>query len=401
MHTYLKGTLSAFLYLTMMVCASGCSNNHDHSHTHNHEEHDHAAEKHEHEHEEGGDDHSNLVFFSKAQSEKVEFETKKATVQPFGEVIRTMAFVEPSAGDERIVAAKASGIIHINGDRMVDGRNVKAGESLFTIDGTAMADNNLSVRLKEAESAYQLAKSEYERKELLLKDKLVTEGDYRKAKADYEQAAASYEALRKGFSGGSSGGVAPISGFIKKVYVRNGEYVEAGAPVAAIAQNRNLYIRAEISPRKSAGLRNVTGATIKNPTDGEVYALSDLNGSPISVGKGADIENPLIPVIFEVSNTVDLVPGTFVEMFITAGEEQALTVPVSALIEEMDNYFVYVEKMPEHYEKREVKIGKNNGKVTQIVSGLKEGETVVSKGAILVKLAQGSGKLDAHAGHVH
>lgn len=401
MYTYLKGMLSAFLYLSMMVCASGCSHNHDHSHTHNHEEHNHAAEKHGYEHEEKGDDHSNLVFFSKEQSDKVEFETQKATVQPFGEIIRTMAFIEPSAGDERMIVAKASGIVHINGDRMVDGRSVKAGESLFTIDGTAMADNNLSVRLKEAESAYLLAKSEYERKESLLKDKLVTEGDYRKAKADYEQAAASYEALKKGFTGGSSSGVSQISGFIKKVYVRNGEYVEAGAPVVAVAQNRNLYIRAEISPRKSAGLRNVTGATIKNPADGEVYALKDLNGSLISVGKGADVENPLIPVIFEVSNTVDLVPGTFVEMYITAGEAPALTVPVSALIEEMDNYFVYVEKMPEHYEKREVKIGKNNGSVTQIVSGLREGETIVSKGAILVKLAQGSVKLDAHAGHVH
>lgn len=391
MHANYKGVLLTALYLTMMVCAVGCKHSHDTEHSH----------PHEHEHEVESKEHSNLIFFPKEQSETVDFATAKAEVKPFGEVLRTMALVEPSNGDERVIVAKASGIVHLAGDKAVDGKSVSAGETLFTIDATAMADNNLSVRLKEAESEYNRAKKEYERKEGLLKDKLVTEGDFQRAKAEYEQAASNYETLRKGFAGGKSSGVSPISGFVKRVYIRNGEFVEVGAPMAEVAQNRNLYLRAEISPRKVAGLKNIAGATLKNPTDGEVYNLKDLGGSLVSVGKTADAQTPLVPVVFQVTNTVDFIPGTFVEMYITSGDTPSLTVPVSAIVEEMGSYFVFVEAMPEHYEKRQVSLGKTDGKNTQLLSGVKEGETIVAKGAVLVKLAQASGKLDAHAGHVH
>ncbi|MDE6340135.1 MAG: efflux RND transporter periplasmic adaptor subunit [Muribaculaceae bacterium] len=402
-----KGALCALLYMSLMIGGVGCAHNHHHdheseNHDHNQEKsHSHKGEEHNHEAAESHSENPNIIFFPEEQSKTVEFATEKAERHPFWEVVRTMAFVEPSNGDERVVVAKASGIVNLAGDRLVDGKSVSAGETLFTIDATALADNNLSVKLREAESAWQFAKKEYERKQELVKDKIVSESDFQNSKAEYEKATANYEALRKGFSGGKSAGASPISGFVKRVYVRNGEYVEAGTPVASVAQNRNLYIRAEISPRKSAGLRNVTGATIKNPVDGKVYSLSELDGSLVSVGKGADMENPLVPVVFQVSNTVDFVPGTFVEMFITSGEGESLTVPVTALVEEMGNYFAFVEVEPEHYEKRQVVTGKTDGKSVQILGGVKEGETIVSKGAVLVKLAQASGKLDAHAGHVH
>ena len=401
MYAKYKGVLLTALYLTMMVCAVGCKHSHEHNHTHEHEQHDHEAEQHDHEHEGESKEHSNLIFFPKEQSETVDFALAKAEMVPFGEVVRTMVLVEPSNGDERVIVARASGIVHLAGDKAVDGKGVKAGESLFSVDAAAMADNNLSVKVKEAESEYNRAKKEYERKEAMLKERLVTEGDFQRAKADYEQAASGYEALKKGFAGGKSSGVSPISGFVKRVYVRNGEYVEAGAPVVEVAQNRNLYLRAELSPRKIPGLKNITGATLKNPADGAVYTLSDLGGSLVSVGKGADVETPLVPVVFQVANTVDFIPGTFLEMYISSGDSPSLTVPVSAIVEEMGSYFVFVEAMPEHYEKRQVSLGKSDGKNTQILSGVKEGETIVAKGAVLVKLAQASGKLDAHAGHVH
>lgn len=122
----------------------------------------------------------------------------------------------------------------------------------------------------------------------------------------------------------------------------------------------------------------------------------------VSYGKSVDANNPLLPVVFKVNNTIDLLPGSFVEMYIkTRNTQPAITVPSISIVEEMGNYFVYVQLTPEFFEKREVRIGQTDGKRTEIVSGLKEGERVVGKGAILVKLAQASGTLDAHSGHVH
>ena len=170
----------------------------------------------------------------------------------------------------------------------------------------------------------------------------------------------------------------------------------------AVAQNKNLYIKAELQPSKFHNLRNIVSTNFKTSADGRVYSMKELNGSLLSYGKSVDIDNPLIPVVFQVDNTVDLLPGAFVEMFITtSGGEQVLTVPNSAIVEEMGNYFVFVQLTPEFFEKREVKPGQSNGVRTEVLSGVKAGERIVGKGAVLVKLAQASGKLDAHAGHVH
>ncbi len=97
-----------------------------------------------------------------------------------------------------------------------------------------------------------------------------------------------------------------------------------------------------------------------------------------------------------------LLPGSFVEMFIkTQTGTQALTVPNEAIIEEMSNYFVFVQLTPELFEKRPVKTGVSDGIRIEITEGITEGERVASKGAIWLKLAQDSGTLDPHAGHAH
>lgn len=344
---------------------------------------------------------SNGVAFPKEQSWNAEFSTEEVTYSPFGEVIRTMAQVEPSQGDEQVVAAKAAGIVHLATADLTEGKSVGAGQTLFSIDTEGMADNNLRVRSQEAEADYEFAKKEYERKKELAKEKLVTEGDLLRAKAEYERAEAAWGALRRNFGTGRYAASSPMAGFVKRVYAGNGEYVEAGAPVVAITKNRNLYVKAELPPRKFHSLGNITSATLRIPSENRTYSLGELDGSLVSYGKGVDTENPLVPVVFRINNTVDLLPGTFVEMYITAGNAPALTVPNTALVEEMGSFFVFVQLTPEFFEKREVTVGKSNGVRTEILSGLKDGERVVGKGAVLVKLSQASGKLDAHAGHVH
>ena len=90
------------------------------------------------------------------------------------------------------------------------------------------------------------------------------------------------------------------------------------------------------------------------------------------------------------------------EVFLkTESKIDALTVPNNALIEEQGNFAIFVQLNPESFLKRDVKIGKTDGTKTEILSGLKATERVVTQGGILVKLASVSNSLDPHAGHVH
>lgn len=345
---------------------------------------------------------SNGVSFIKEISWKVDFSTEQCKKEPFGQIIRTMAQVQPSQGDERIVTAKTSGIVAIPETGLVDGKSVNTGQTLFYIESGDMADNNLSVRYKEAESNYNLTKKEYERKKTLAEDKIVSESDLLQAKANFEAAEAVYNNLRKNFSSGRQAVTAPISGFVKQLLVRNGEYVEAGQPIVAVSQNRNLFIKAEIQPKYYPLLSNVSTANFRILNDDKVYKLEELNGRLVSYGKSVETDSPLLPVVFQVNNSIDLLPGSFVEIYIKTHRTQpVITVPNVSLVEEMGNYFVYVQLTPEFFEKREVKIGQTDGQHTEILSGLNGNERVVAKGAVLVKLTQATGMLDAHSGHVH
>ena len=103
-----------------------------------------------------------------------------------------------------------------------------------------------------------------------------------------------------------------------------------------------------------------------------------------------------------MNNVSDLVPGTFVNMYITTrSAEKKLCIESTALLEEMGNYFVFVQAKPDTYVKKQVEIGVSDGIKTEIKRGLREGETVVTRGAVMIKLQQATGNVDPHSGHQH
>ena len=62
--------------------------------------------------------------------------------------------------------------------------------------------------------------------------------------------------------------------------------------------------------------------------------------------------------------------------------------------------YVYVQTSGESFEKREVKLGVDDGVNVQILSGISEGDWVVTKGAYQIKMASMSSTIPAH-GHEH
>lgn len=341
------------------------------------------------------------VKFTKEQSWKVDFATGECRPEPFGGVIKTVGRIEPSPSDQRVIVAAASGVLTYSRP-VVEGQQVGAGTALFSIDASTTADDNLSVRLSRARSDYEFALQNYERKKTLAADRIVSEADLLEARRTYEAAKAEYEALQRNFAGGRQSVVSPIAGYITALYAGNGEYVEAGRQIAAVSQNRNLYITAEIQPKYYDELKNIVSANLRRLNSDTVYSLAELGGRMVSYGKSTSSGSALVPVVFEVANKADLLPGSFVDMYITLrSTTNCIAVPVDAVVEEMGNHFVFVQLTPELFEKREIALGATDGLRYQIVSGVKTGERIVTRGAVMVKLAQASGALDAHSGHVH
>lgn len=345
---------------------------------------------------------TNTAVFTKEQSWKIEFSTGFPVRKPFGQIIKTTAQIQSAQGDEELVTAKTSGVISFPGRSILEGINVLNGQALLTIKGSGLAENNSVVRFAEAKNNFEKAKADYERSEQLAEDKIVSAKQLLEVKTQFENARSVYENLNQNFSAAGQTVFSPMTGFVKQLYVTNGQYVEAGQPLTMISQNKTLLLRAEVQQKYTRHLMSIATANIRTVEDNKTYTLEELNGKVLSVGKTTTSDNFLIPVTLQISNIGSFVPGGFVELYLkTISNSHALTIPNSAVIEEQGNFSVFVQVTPELFEKREIKTGATDGICTEVISGLADGERIVTKGAILVKLAQATGTLDAHSGHVH
>lgn len=394
--------------------------NHDHNHDHNHDGHNHnheansqqpTAHSHNHNHEANSQqpaanshahDHGEgAINFPIDQQKKIDFEVVEVVTEPLYQVIRTSAQIVPSQESEKILTATTSGIVAFESKDIVQGLEVKSGQVLFSIDNDEMADGSLEIRRQEIEADYEKAKADYERKQSLAEDKIISESELLDAKTEYLKAQKYYDNMIQNYPEGKTLHRATISGSVCEILVPNNSYVEAGQPIMTLAQNDKLYLRADVQSKYYPVLKDIKTANVRT-NDGIVYTINELGGRLLSYGKTTDINNPLIPVTFEIKNNGNLIPGSFVEIFITAeSNKMGVMLPNSAIVEEMGIYCVFVQKCSEDFEKRIITKGVTDGSKTQILKGVAAGERVVTKGAVNVKLAQGSAALDPHAGHVH
>lgn len=411
----MKYILSICIAVAMFVsCGKKHEHSHDHDHDHSEHVHDHSNCTHDHDHDHSSHNHDhdhsheakpahdhgpNAITFTPEQAAKIDFKVAHPEVEPFGKVIHTTAQIQSSTSDEVVISSKSSGIVVFT-NNITEGQSVRAGQQLFSISGSGI-DNNSTVRFAEAKSNYDKALDQFNRSKELVDMGIVSSREYQEAKTEYEVAKATYENIQANFSEKGQKVNSSKNGFIRQIFVNNGQHVEEGEALFSVSSNNSLVMKADVSPKHISDLQHISGATVKG-NDMKVYTLEELNGKVLSYGKTLNSGNYLIPVTFQIDNKAFFVPGSFVEMYIkTESNKQALTVPTTSLTEEQGLFFVYVQLCTDSYEKREVTIGASDGIKTEIRSGLTKEDKVVTRGAMSVKLSQASGALDPHAGHAH
>jgi membrane fusion protein, heavy metal efflux system len=341
------------------------------------------------------------ITYLKEQAWKVEFANAPVTKQHFSNVIKTSGQILPAPGDELIITAKANGIVRFAGNKTIVGSRVNSGSPLFSITGGDLSANNLDVSVQQAKSIYEKAKADFERSAELVKDKIVSEKEFQQDKVAFENARSDYQMISKGYTANGQIITSPMEGFIRDINVKEGQSVAPGAQLATISKNSKYILQANVSQKYFADLPKISSANFKAVNSDEIISIEKYGGKLISFGKSASAGSPFIPVTFEINHVEGIIPGSITEVYLKFNEiENALVIPSSSLIEEQGNFFIYVQTAGESFEKREVKTGGTDGINVQILSGVTEGERVVTKGAYQIKLATASGTLPAH-GHEH
>ncbi|MDQ3019013.1 MAG: efflux RND transporter periplasmic adaptor subunit [Bacteroidota bacterium] len=347
--------------------------------------------------ESGGED----ITYLKEQAWKIDFANMPVFRDSFNEVIKTSGQILSAPGDESMVVAKSNGILKISNSNATIGAGVSAGELLFSVTGGEVVDGNINVRFEEAKLTYEKALADYERGKELVKDNIISQKEFLERERILQSSEIYYDAVSKNYSGDGENITSPMSGFIKNLLVSEGQYVTTGQPLASISKNKRLILIAEVSQKYFSQLSGFISANFKTEYDNKVYNTADLNGRLVSFGRTTGDKNFYIPVNFEIDNRGNLIPGSFVQVFLKSKEiRNVLAIPVSSLIEEQGLFYVYIQTEGESFQKREVKLGGTDGINIEILSGIEEGERVVTKGAYNIKLATMSGNIPAH-GHEH
>lgn len=340
------------------------------------------------------------VPYLKEQQWKIEFATVLVQPRDFHDVLNVGGELRSIAANESVITAPASGIVRFAAAGIAPGVSVNDGQALLVLSGGGMAEGNIDSEYRKAKAEFDQARSDMERADALIGDKIISQKEYGEIKNRFGTAQVRYNTLGAGRSGDGLRIAAPIGGYIRSINVRQGQFVEAGQPLMTVARNGRMVLVAHVPQREVQRLPAITGANFRAGSSAIVFDTEQLNGKVLAYGRGTS-GGGLLPVSIEVDDPDNVMPGAFADVWLkSAAIPNALVVPMSALIEEQGTYSVYVQVEGEAVEKHVVTLGANDGLNVQVLSGVNPGERVVSKGAFQIKLATMSGAMPAH-GHEH
>ncbi|MGA1238655.1 MAG: efflux RND transporter periplasmic adaptor subunit [Limisphaerales bacterium] len=362
------------------------------------------------------------VSFLKEQQWKIGSQTEPVASQRLVEQLKAPARVMAKPGSRGAVVAPVAGQLAAPESALAlqPGRRVEADELLALLKPNF---SEAAARLVEADSGLAAAKAElaqaeaaYERTRVLAAAQAKSERELQEARLAYESAESRYaaaagliETFRQSESSKSADAPlrlelrAPISGILSSVAAGPGEVVAAGQAVFTVVNPDTVWIAAQIPETKVGLLSSAGNATLELPArPGEFLPVTgDGRGHLVSLGVEVDAVARTVPLIYELLNPGDLLIGQMVSLYVeTARAEETLAVPDSSIIEEDGRPIAFVQLSGETFEKRDLELGIRNGHQVQILSGLVEGERIVTKGAYAVRLASVSSAIPAH-GHVH
>tara|TARA_B100001063_G_C16776214_1_gene565638 strand:+ start:2340 stop:3824 length:1485 start_codon:yes stop_codon:yes gene_type:complete len=340
------------------------------------------------------------ITFLKEQAWKIDFQTAPVVKNEVYEVINTSGIWEVAPSDHKTIVATTNGIVDFLSTNLTEGSEVSKGQLIATVNSSDLNTNNLSAEIQKAKAVFEQAKSEYDRKKQLYESKIVPKSEFEEVQERFIVAKSNLQTLSAGYSDEGKKLIAPFDGFIKSISVGNGDFVEQGASILAMAKHQSSVLKIQVSSNFALNKELIKDVWYQ-PKAGEWSSLKANNGEILSVGKEVDSKRPLISVFAKVNELVQMPEGSFTNVQITYGQsDEVLSIAEAALLEDYGKYSVIVQVSGESFERRDVIIGKRNGNNVEIINGLQLGEVVVTTGAYQVKMASMSGQAPAH-GHDH
>ena len=260
------------------------------------------------------------------------------------------------------------------------GQRVSAGQRLVQID-----DSNQRAQLASDRAAETLARLSYERAQHLYAAHATSEATLESARASYDSAKAATADIEATLAKLSVR--APFSGWIGVRDVSVGQYLSPSTEIAALNEWDPLRVQFTVPQSEIALIR--VGQTVE--IDVNAFPGHEFTGKVTALSSEVDANSRNITVQASLPNPdLRLRPGMFGNVRVHVGQSSgALAVPSTAISYNTFGDFVYVIE-PRKVAGRSmlvaaatpVHVGATRDDLTEIASGLKAGERVVTAGQI-------------------
>jgi membrane fusion protein (multidrug efflux system) len=253
---------------------------------------------------------------------------------------------------------------------VIEGRNVKEGELLARIEAA-----DYRIALDAARANFDLAKVTIERIKNLYDQDIIPTAELDKSQNELRTARAAMENAALNLSRCSI--TAPMSGVIRRLDLKKGLMLSVGDPMAELLKIDQVKAVIGIPESDVAAVRGL------DTVEFTIQALDDrrLSGRKFFLAPSPENQARLYRLELAVDNPRgEILPGMFLRANIVKKTvEQAIIVPLYAVLTRNDEHYVFVEK-DGIAEKRLVTLGIMEEWQAQVTHGLEVGERVIIEG---------------------
>ncbi len=340
-------------------------------------------------------DESGIPFLKEQQWKTPGFQTEFAKRGSVLESFQASGQIVPAAGRFAQVAAPISGLIDVTSIAASPspGQEVRRGQVLALLT-PSLGEGGASY--PEARARLREAQDEYERAKRLFAAEAVPQRRVREAEIRLQAARESLVGL-----GGGSGKVAiraPISGVVTERLIVPGSRVDAGAALFAIVDPSVVWLKANVPAAQASLIGQASNGSFELEGSPRIYRAQRM----VSSGSVIDSLSRTVAVIYEIVNRDGSIRvGSNARTSVGTGRQvTGVIVRKSAILDENGRPVAYVQPEGETFEKRDLTLGGSEGDYVLVVSGINEGERVVTGAPYQVRLASLSTSVPAH-GHEH
>ena len=354
-----SSTLKIIAFLSSAILLNSCAN----ETTTVAEEHHHSAQ---------------TVELNAAQYKSADIKTGKAELRNLSNVIACNGVLDVPPQNLISISLPIGG--NLKSTELLQGMKVAKGQVIAVFEHPDYVQ--LQQEYIQAKSALDFSEIEFQRQADLNKEQVTSQKSFQKVKADYlsqkaqvlglekklEQLGISAAQMEKGNITNTISITSPISGYVTKVNVNIGKYLNPNDVAFEIVDTEHLHAELIVYEKDITKIKVAQSIrfSLPNESGNERGAKVHLIGREISSDRTVRIHGHLD------KEDAELLPGMYIKANIEVGKNKTLSLPEKAIVQNAGKNYVFVKMNSEHkdefaFKMTEIAVGVSENGFTEVM----------------------------------